>query len=417
MKRSSVFHLLMSPLAWDVFRTTKPSDGLLRMVGKPHLHRAENGSFVARVDFLQAAIDWLTIELWGNREMVLITSTVGDPATEGRRLALKLGCIEEKNGTIVAKKGAPLMVILVLNQKDRDGWHGMVVDRGVIYPLGGYEIIGTPRSGAVGSMRFRKGRKESYLNVFKRSNINLTGINSAIGEGIARGCAHRDVKRIRLIEDGWSGLSSMRKGKYRQLAYKNAFSAALKLVRDFPNLGLTFLKSNPKQLTRDTAQIGPTNLYVSCLDSYFDRVVIDQLALTHHLAPHLDVFSERLIIDGGQRDVVDVRLLFPGGNCSDCLPVMLHDGQEMNKRILQRQSRFSGTASTKLRSSHKVCPEIETKATQVAMGLIERIIEGELDSECWMRLENDGEGGPITCTQITRRDRLRECDCWSGLSP
>lgn len=417
MKRAGVFQLLMSPLAWDFFRAAKASDGMLRMVGKPHLHRAENGSFVAQVEFLQPAMDSLTIDLWGNREMVLITSTAGDPATMGRRIALKLGCVEELNGNIVAKTGAPLMVILVLNQKDRHGWHGMVVYQGVIYPLDCYEIIGQSRSGAIGSMRFRKGRKESYLNVFNRSNINLSGVHSAIGEEIARGCAYRQVKRLRLIEDGWTGVSLVRKGKYRQVVYKNALGAAVKLAKDFPNMGLTFLKSNPKQLTRDTALIGPTNLYVSCLDSYFDRLVIDQLALSHHLAPHLDVCSERLIIDGGQRDVVDVRMMFPGDNCPNCLPILLCNGQEMNKKLLLRRSRFRGAASTKLRSSEKVCKEIANKAAQVALGMIERIFEGELNGECWMRLENDGEGGPITCTQITRRDCLIECDCWNGLSP
>lgn len=417
MKRAGVFQLLMSPLAWDVFRTAKASDGMLRMIGKPHLNRAENGSFVARVDHLQVAKDSLTINLWGNREKVVITSTAGDPSTEGHRLAQKLGCMEEKDGNIVAKKDAPLLVILVLNQKDRDGWHGMVVYQGVIYPLDCYEIIGESQNGAVVSKRFRKGRKESYLNVFGRSNINLSGIHSAIGGEIAQGLGNRQIKRLRLIEDGWAELSLVRKGKRRQVVYKNALGAAVKLAKDFPNMGLTFLKSNPKQLTRDTAQIGPTNLYVSCLDSYHDRLVINQLALTHHLAPHLDVCSERLIIDGGQRDVVDVRVTFPGSNCQYCLPVLLVNGQEMNKRILLTRSRFRGTESTRLLSSEKVCKEIATEAAQVALGMIERIFEGELNGECWMRLKNDGEGGPITCTQITRRDCLIDCDCWNGLSP
>jgi molybdopterin/thiamine biosynthesis adenylyltransferase len=227
-----------------------------------------------------------------------------------------------------------LAVLLVGLGRERSGWRGWTVERGVLRPLAGLRIVGpgmvhaqtavpvdpladtdparwTRLRGAAGEAAFARLRQaEAAVVGCSRTGTLAAGMLAALG---VRGLVLIDGDAVEP-----HNLDGMVFATEADLGENKAVALGQRLVAFRPDLRVKAVRRPLDAVTAEGALAG-IDLVVTCVDEDGARLRAAHRA-REQLTPHLDIGTGVTRTAGGGRQLAaDVRLLLPGAGCVRCV--------------------------------------------------------------------------------------------------
>jgi hypothetical protein len=227
-----------------------------------------------------------------------------------------------------------LVVLLVGLGRDRRSWRGWATERGAVWPLAGFRVVGpgmvhatahpagddydghedarwTRLRGAVGEAVFRKLREARVAVIgCSRTGTLAAGMFAALG-----------VRGLTLIDSDAlepHNLDGMLLSRGGDLGANKAVALGRRLVAFRPDLLVKAVPGPAQGRTVEQAAGGADRL-VTCVDQDGPRLHVAHWA-HDGLVPHLDVGAGVTRTAGGGRQLAaDVRLLLPRAGCVRCV--------------------------------------------------------------------------------------------------
>jgi molybdopterin/thiamine biosynthesis adenylyltransferase len=248
-----------------------------------------------------------------------VDEALDDPATWIRRLEPRFAQL--------------LAILLVGLGRERSGWRGWTVERGVIRPLAGLRIVGpgmvhagaalpedlladgdaarwSRLRGAVGEAAFAKLRAAQAAVIgCSRTGTLAAGLLAALG---VRGLVLLDGDTVEP-----HNLDGMLLTTPADVGQNKAVALGRRLVAFQPDL---LVKAVPRHLDSLAAEgvLPGVDLLVTCVDQDAACLRAAHWA-RERLTPHLDIGAGVTRTTGGRQLAADVRLLLPGDGCLRCV--------------------------------------------------------------------------------------------------
>lgn len=295
-----------------------------------------------------------------------------------------------------------LAIILVGIGRDRGGWRGWTVERGVIRPLAGLRIVGPGMVHAAAALpgllledtnaarwsRVRGAVGEGAFAKLREVKAAVVGC-SRTGTLAAGQLAALGVRGLVLIDGDTvepHNLDGMLLSTEADLGMNKAVALGRRLVSFRPDL---LVKAVQRPLDSGTAEavLGGVDLVVTCVDQDGARLRAAHWS-RERITPHLDIGAGVTRSPGGGRQLAgDVRLLLPGAGCLRCVGG-LGDSEQAEYELLAPPGALPRRPPDAWHAGGRLGSLVTLNSMAVAFGVQSwlDLLDGSLAGSIWHRL-------------------------------